>query len=617
MKKLNIIKAFFAASALALALPSCNNLSAVEETITAVEKEGKIGVRLAVSEAYRTIISELPSDLAYTLDVYNGTTKINTVAVESLTSSAPVVYLEAGTEYKFELTGKKDEKNIVSGSKTQTITSENSTVAISLKAVTGEAVSVTLNLSIEDSEKYGVNAVEASIFNDEDLGEVSSEENDVLSYSASEGALTGTVVSGSNKWVKITLKDADGTEIGGTTEQLFTISNSAVTAYVSVPVLKYKATINLTTAASSKPAKVVLKNTAITSTAYTGIDITDKTSSTASPYTYEVYIPVGSYGIYAGTNDDSSGTVNSVKTVTANADATLKSISAAWTDGTQPTLYTGITEDELLSKITITETYSDNSTKTVDAPEAAISGFDNISVEAQTITLAYNEKTATISVTLTADAIASITANLSEDAAAKTWWKGDALTASDLVVEATWLSGKKTNPEFAISPETLPAGKNVEVTVTETVSAESSRKTAKVTLARVRDYANGEFNLVKLASENTDGASFDAATGQSSLAQGTAFTDKAEADDVEGIWWTKFKANGDWTCADNGAKLSLKLNSAKLITITAYSGTAGLTVKEEGATAAFISGAKTAEQACSFYTENTEPATIEIAFTAG
>lgn len=618
MKKLNIIKVLFAASALALALPGCSNLSTAEETTAAVEKEGKIGVRLAVSEAYRTIISTLPSDLTYTLDVLSGTTKLKeNIAVSTLTSSDAVVYLEAGTEYTFVLTGKSGDKNIVSGSKTQTITAANSTVGISLSAVTGEAVSVELALTIADMEKYGVKSIEASVFTDDELSNTSTETSDALSYNSEEGKISGTVVSGANKWVKITLKDADGTEIGGTTEQLFAISNAPIAATVEVPVLKYKATINLTTAASSKPSKVVLKNTSISNSVYEGIDITNETESTASPYKYEVYVPVGSYGIFAGVNEDASGTVNSVTEVTANADATLKSISVAWADGTQPVLYTGVSEADLLSKITITETYSDNSTKEVAATGASVTDFDSTKTAAQTITLTHNEKTATISVTLTADAIDSITANLSEDTASKTWWNGESLTASDIVVEATWLSGKKTNPEFAIAPETLSAGKNVEVTITETVSAEDARKTAKITLAKVRDYANGTYNLVKLASENTEGATFDFATGQTSLTQGTAFADKSEDDDVEGIWWTGFKANGDWTCADTGAKASLKLNGSKLITITAYAGTAGITVTEENATAAFISGAKTAEQSYSFYTENAEPATIEIAFTAG
>ena len=618
MKKLNIIKVLFAASALALALPGCSNLSTAEETTAAVEKEGKIGVRLAVSEAYRTIISTLPSDLTYTLDVLSGTTKLKeNIAVSTLTSSDAVVYLEAGTEYTFVLTGKSGDKNIVSGSKTQTITAANSTVGISLSAVTGEAVSVELALTIADMEKYGVKSIEASVFTDDELSNTSTETSDALSYNSEEGKISGTVVSGANKWVKITLKDADGTEIGGTTEQLFAISNAPIAATVEVPVLKYKATINLTTAASSKPSKVVLKNTSISNSVYEGIDITNETESTASPYKYEVYVPVGSYGIYAGDNEDASGTLNSVTEVTANADATLKSISVAWADGTQPVLYTGVSEADLLSKITITETYSDNSTKELAATGASVTDFDSTKTAAQTITLTHNEKTATISVTLTADAIDSITANLSEDTASKTWWNGESLTASDIVVEATWLSGKKTNPEFAIAPETLSAGKNVEVTITETVSAEDARKTAKITLAKVRDYANGTYNLVKLASENTEGATFDFATGQTSLTQGTAFADKSEDDDVEGIWWTGFKANGDWTCADTGAKASLKLNGSKLITITAYAGTKGITVTEENATASFISGAKTVEQSYSFYTENAEPATIEIAFTAG
>jgi len=451
MKKSIILKSLFAAAALAFALPGCNGLLDSSESESAlVTKDGKIAVNLTSSEAYRTIISALPENLAYTLSVTDADgNAAGSLELESLTESSAVIYLEAGS-YTFTLTGSDaDGKAIVSGSTKKTISADDATVAITLTAVTGESVNVALSLAIAKADDYGVSAVEALVYEDAALTLAASDS--LAAEKADDGSwsLKGTLTSGADRWVKISLKDSSGTQVGSKTEQLFAIAGSAITASTSVQVKQYKATVTITTTETTAPA-VTLSNANVSGAAV----ITMETASAASPYTYTAYVPVGSYTASAGEKE--IGHVTGVEPVSVNTSVTLSSISAAWTDGSQPLIYAAESaedsdvEAKVKAALTVTATLSSGeetvSNYTLSGLDVTASGDQNV-----TVSYTYNGKTETaaISVNLTAVALENIT--IKTEPTTTEYTVGDSLDLTGLVLTLTYNNGK--SEEVAYSEE--------------------------------------------------------------------------------------------------------------------------------------------------------------------
>lgn len=438
MKKFRIFKALFAASALALALPSCSDLS-TNETSSLVSEEGKVAVSFSVSEGYRSIISSLPEDLTYSLEISSEGAVV--VAKDNIAlSSIPAVYLDAGKAYSFTINGKKGETLVLSGTTTKEISANDANVSITLNAVTGAEVSVELQVKVT-SGKYGLSTVKATVYSDANCTTATEEALVAEVAKDSEGAviadtytLSGKVKSGESKWLKIELLNANNDVIGSKTEVLYTIAESDISATTNVAIKKYRANLKLT--ADKKPTTLVLKNSSVTNLKYTGIDLTAKISENA-PYTVSELIPVGSYGVYADGSADSCGTVADADEVSVNTAAVLKSIVAKWTAESQPTLYAGLPEAYLLRNITIVETYSDASTKTVDSPEATVTGYNADSTESQTVKLTYNGKEAEITVQLTALALESIAINKSPSFKTE-YTVGDELDLTGLVLSLTY-----------------------------------------------------------------------------------------------------------------------------------------------------------------------------------
>ena len=451
MKKSIILKSLFAAAALAFALPGCNGLLDSSESESAlVTKDGKIAVNLTSSEAYRTIISALPENLVYTLSVTDADgNAAGSLELESLTESSAVIYLEAGS-YTFTLTGSDaDGKAIVSGSTKKTISADDATVAITLTAVTGESVNVALSLAIAKADDYGVSAVEALVYEDAALTVKASDS--LAAEKADDGSwsLKGTLTSGADRWVKISLKDSSGTQVGSKTEQLFAIAGSAITASTSVQVKQYKATVTITTTETTAPA-VTLSNANVSGAAV----ITMETASTASPYTYTAYVPVGTYNVSAVEKE--IGHVTGVEPVSVDTSVTLSSISAAWTDGSQPLIYAAESaensdvEAKVKAALTVTATLSSGeetvSNYTLSGLDVTASGDQNV-----TVSYTYNGKTETaaISVNLTAVALENIT--IKTEPTTTEYTVGDSLDLTGLVLTLTYNNGK--SEEVAYSEE--------------------------------------------------------------------------------------------------------------------------------------------------------------------
>lgn len=478
MKKFRILKAFAFAAALALAVPGCSDLTDSSGK-SAVAENGTIAVTLSAKEAYRTIISDLPSDLTYTLSVTQNGTAVRSVELESLSEDA-VVYLSAGS-YTFTLTGSDAEGNaVVSGSTTKDITSENATVSITLTAVTGEAVDVTLTLDIPNADSYGVDSVEAVVYDDAGLSSYSQNVKDTLTGSKSEDGvwtLTGSLVSGADKFVQIKLKDSEKELLGSKVEQVFAIAGSSIEATVKTQVQQYKATVKLYLKEGSEaPEYLTLKNSA-----YPTVTGQVKTSSTESPYVYTGYVDVRSYDVYNG--DSKIGTISNSTVFELDETKELTDLSAAWTDGSQPVIYANDSASENIKKaLTVTASIKDKdgiiASETISDYTLSAPSLDTYDAQTLTVTYSYNgtDKTAEVSVTLTKVELASIeikTAPTSE----KTYYVGDIASDIDLtglVLSLTNNDGSTSEVEysdtikddFSAAIDSSEAGEEKNVTVT-------------------------------------------------------------------------------------------------------------------------------------------------------
>ena len=476
MKKMHIFKALFAATALALALPSCSDIgeeSTIQPQAIQAVKEGKIPVSLSVKEEFRTIISAVDTnDLAYTLVITD--TADSTAAdyeapktIELTDLTGTVAYLTPEKTYSFALTGyakDTDEKAtdtavVATPSPVEKkITAANATVSLVLQAVTDATVQVTLPVTYGTG--YGVSDVTATVYDDSaltvaatDMLALDSENAKNTDKTDGEVEFTGTIATGATKWVKIELKDGTKT-IGGKTVALYGIPTGDIEAEsVEATVKEYKATVNLT--ADTKPESLTLKNPAVTTAGYTGISVT--TESTANPYEFSAYVPVGTYDVYNG--ETLLGQVaTSTTPLTVDTSITLTKITAAWTTS-QPTLYVGGegNEDAIKAALTVTATLSTGD----EAVTNYTLNFDNTTAGEQTATISYTyngkTETATVTLTLTAVELESIAVD-GEASAKETDGEGNArtplnlnYTTNDSEIDLTGLVLKLTNNDGSTS----------------------------------------------------------------------------------------------------------------------------------------------------------------------
>lgn len=484
MKKLNIVKVLFAAASLALALPGCSDLGEESTAQTQVTKDGKVAVSLSVSENYRTIVSSVDtSGLAYKLVIADtddstaeGYEEPKIVELSSLTGTK--VYLTADKTYSFALTGytKDTDENATETAivatrtaVTKKITASDATVSLTLQAVTTATVNVTLDVSYGTG--YGVSAVSATVYDDSalttaatDTLTLNSENEKNSDKTDGEVEFTGTIATGSTKWVRIAL--SDGTkEIGGKTIALYGIPTGDLSGEVNAIIKEYKATVNLT--ADTKPASLTLKNKDFEDNAsYIGISLT--TTSTDKPYVFTGYVPMGEYNVYNETTN--IGQVSNTSALSVDTSVSLISVAVAWkaddttTDTQYVTLYAASSADDttleskLKNALVVTATMS-NGTQTVS--NYTITDFDPTKTDAQNVTISYTyngvTKTAEINVKLTAVVLESIEV-ASTESAAETDIEGSARTplkvtydTNDTTLDLTGMVLKLTNNDGSTS----------------------------------------------------------------------------------------------------------------------------------------------------------------------
>ncbi|WP_294431908.1 Ig-like domain-containing protein [uncultured Treponema sp.] len=264
--------------------------------------------------------------------------------------------------------------------------------------------------------------------------------------------ITGALGSGRTRWVKFELLADDAeigegavttkepTVLGSKTLAVYPIPTGEIEADVEIAVKQYKATVNVTsfdTITNEEDQKVVLTMKDGDEVIKT-IELTESVDGTVDSKACKVfseYVPVGTYTVTVG---NGTGSISNATALTVDASKVLKSISAKWKDSeTQPLLYAGLSDEDLLKKITIVETYNDNSTNDVDSPAASVADYDPTSTQAQSIKISYNGKETALSVTLTAVALESIA--IDESSAHKTEFTvGDELDLTGLVLSLTY-----------------------------------------------------------------------------------------------------------------------------------------------------------------------------------
>ncbi|MBR1404847.1 MAG: bacterial Ig-like domain-containing protein [Treponema sp.] len=409
MKKLNLIKAACASVALALVVPGCSGIGESPAQTEATVENGKVAVSISVDTSFRTIISDISSkSYTYGLTVTNTALATDTKNVTIADITTPtVVRLTDGGTYRFVLTAYDGTSPALSGSKEQAISASNANVSLSLSAVTGESVDVTLALTVSGAAGYGMSAITATVYTDSTLSTKSPSEADDLSVEVGENGafitnddgnyiLSGTIGSGESKWLKIDVTDSDGTVIGSTTESIYAINKAALKDTVIVPITQYKATVSVKTA--TKPSAVTLKNTNVS----TAEAIALSTTSASSPYTYTGYVPAGTYSVLI--DGTSYASLNNANVVTVDPSLTFTGITAKWSGDAQPTFYADtVTDEAIIAALIVTASYEDGAGNA--APSQTVTSgitltYDKEKTTEQDLTVTYNEKTATVKLTL-------------------------------------------------------------------------------------------------------------------------------------------------------------------------------------------------------------------------
>ena len=409
MKKLNLIKAACASVALALVVPGCSGIGESPAQTEATVENGKVAVSISVDTSFRTIISDISSkSYTYGLTVTNTALATDTKNVTIADITTPtVVRLTDGGTYRFVLTAYDGTSPALSGSKEQAISASNANVSLSLSAVTGESVDVTLALTVSGAAGYGMSAITATVYTDSTLSTKSPSEADDLSVEVGENGafitnddgnyiLSGTIGSGVSKWLKIDVTDSDGTVIGSTTESIYAINKAALKDTVIVPITQYKATVSVKTA--TKPSAVTLKNTNVS----TAEAIALSTTSASSPYTYTGYVPAGTYSVLI--DGTSYASLNNANVVTVDPSLTFTGITAKWSGDAQPTFYADtVTDEAIIAALIVTASYEDGAGNA--APSQTVTSgitltYDKEKTTEQDLTVTYNEKTATVKLTL-------------------------------------------------------------------------------------------------------------------------------------------------------------------------------------------------------------------------
>ena len=449
MKKLCFVKALFAAAVLTLAIPGCSDFDGSESTGTVQTQGNKIALRISAGNGYeRTAIPDAEqiklSEYTYDLFKVDGEEKVSLFGKGAVSYndliSGNIVYIEAGT-YTFSLVAYKDNAAILGGTlANKTISETDNTLSFKLFALEVDSLDATVSISVKVPAGYGAASVSAEV---KAASNITSEAAKSFNLSAVEGdstALTATVtgnVPSGNSSVVLSVRDSNGEEIGVDTVIVYAVKG--ITSYDSraISLSKYKAAVNVTTDATTAPA-VTLKN----KKSEYAVVITLATESSASPFAYSGYVPMGEYDVFV--DGDAHGSLTNTTAVSVDTNLTLQSISAAWKNEPQPVFYVGASEAEILSELVVTGTYKDedNNVKTQTISSGySLSGYDASKTDTvQNVKVAYSGKESDeISITLTPVVVKTIAL---VKAPSKTTYKlGESLDLAGLIIKPTMNNG--------------------------------------------------------------------------------------------------------------------------------------------------------------------------------
>lgn len=409
MKKLRFVKALFAAASLALAIPGCSDLSTGSSTEQTAGK-GVVTISADVASAARTA---LPLAGAIDLTTYTftltATAEGSTVAVTGLPTDVAYSVLStaftmAEGTYNFTLTATNatsDAKLAGTLSSVEISAATTATLAFTLYGVAADSATGSLVINVTYEDGYGATMVTPTLYSE---GGTSLDSTYPLTYTADTetagaGTITGTVPAGAS-YVGIVL--SDGTETLGSVpkETVYAVKGVTSTSDVTIPVTQYKATVNVT--GITEATTVTLKNKNVSGAA----DITLPAVSDSNTQ-YSAYVPLGTYNVYVGSETDIKATVSNATPQTARVGASISSISLSWSEtdisATQPELYTGTTEDEILELLYVTVHYSDGTSAapaTAKSLGASLENYSSTSSAAQSVTVTYSGKSTPISITL-------------------------------------------------------------------------------------------------------------------------------------------------------------------------------------------------------------------------
>ena len=510
MKKLSFVKAFLAASALALIVPGCSDFGTDENNVGQTAPSGKVALKVNIGNGYDSLRTALPSAESIALSQYTYSLLAESTEKAYIFGSAEsgvaystavspkAAYIDKGT-YKFVLTAfDASGKAILAGALNQEITEENNTLAFKLYAATENSQEGTVAITVNYPTDMGVTVLTAKVY--EDAGCSGDGTELAVNGTGENGALeegkrlVSGEISAGESFVKITLSDG-AEELGSVTEAVYAVEGMVSSSNIAVEAEKFLGTVKLLDATIGTAKEIKVK-AVINGTEKGNFISLDKISSDNK--TYQAYLTAGlSYNVYVGDVKKDGVVISDVTEKEFYAEKDLSGIEIAWAGSSAPTdLYVNQIDlnDVLLELINVTKKYSNNET---DEPVLAstISGaavtVDATSTAAQIINVTVDGKTAGsgLDLTLNEDEIDSIAIIDSLPPTKTSYMTGDEINLAGMSIEVTWKSKNVTTVAYTVGEDGnssdfavtgFSSAKNVE-TGTQTITI-TYKNTASTTL---------------------------------------------------------------------------------------------------------------------------------------
>ena len=429
MKKLSFVKAFLAASALALIVPGCSDFGTDENNVGQTAPSGKVALKVNIGNGYDSLRTALPSAESIALSQYTYSLLAESTEKAYIFGSAEsgvaystavspkAAYIDKGT-YKFVLTAfDASGKAILAGALNQEITEENNTLAFKLYAATENSQEGTVAITVNYPTDMGVTVLTAKVY--EDAGCSGDGTELAVNGTGENGALeegkrlVSGEISAGESFVKITLSDG-AEEIGSVTEAVYAVEGMVSSSNIAVEAEKFLGTVKLLDATIGTAKEIKVK-AVINGTEKGNFISLDKISSDNK--TYQAYLTAGlSYNVYVGDDKKDGVVISDVTEKEFYAEKDLSGIEIAWAGSSAPTVYVNQTdyEDVILSNILVKRSYSNgeedsgdeiktakerNASLVIKTDEVA-DGFDVTSAGSQTVNVSLDGKTAAIGLPL-------------------------------------------------------------------------------------------------------------------------------------------------------------------------------------------------------------------------